>query len=95
MTGFTAAELTALLRPVEQADVIDRQDHTSAGQPRTRRRSSPYGTSPFPTMADTLRFMLTSVQPKPIQAVQGPLFEMSQSNANKGMHLLHTVLHMT
>jgi hypothetical protein len=32
------------------------------------------------------------VKQNPIQEVQGQLFGMSQSNANKWLHLLHTVL---
>ncbi len=43
-------------------------------------------------MADKLLFILTYVKQNPIQEVQGQLFGMSQSNANKWIHLLHTVL---
>ena len=43
-------------------------------------------------MADKLLFILTYLKQNPIQEVQGQLFGMSQSNANKGLHLLHTVL---
>jgi Helix-turn-helix of DDE superfamily endonuclease len=43
-------------------------------------------------MADKLLFILTYVKQNPIQALQGQLFGMSQSNANKWIHLLHTVL---
>jgi DDE superfamily endonuclease len=68
------------------------QEHTIAGQPRTSRRYSTYDTSPLPTMADKLRFILTYLKQNPIQEVQGQLFGMSQSNANKWLHLLHTVL---
>jgi Helix-turn-helix of DDE superfamily endonuclease len=35
---------------------------------------------------------LTYVKQNPIQEVQGQLFGMSQSNANKWIHLLHAVL---
>jgi hypothetical protein len=68
------------------------QDHTLDGHPRTSRRYSPYETSPLPTMADKLLFILTYVKQNPIQEMQGQLFGMSQSNANKWSHLLHTVL---
>jgi hypothetical protein len=44
-------------------------------------------------MADKRLFMLTYVKQHPIQEVQGQLCGMSQSNANKWIHLLHAVLH--
>ena len=47
---------------------------------------------PLPTIADKLLFILTYVKQNPIQEVQGQLFGMSQSNANKWIHLLHAVL---
>jgi hypothetical protein len=43
-------------------------------------------------MADKLLFILTYVKQNPIQAVQGQLVGISQSNANKWIHLLHSVL---
>ena len=43
-------------------------------------------------MADKLLFILTYLKQNPIQEVQGQLFGMSQSNANKWIHLLHPVL---
>jgi DDE superfamily endonuclease len=70
------------------------QDHTIAGQPRTSRRYSTYETCPLPTIADKLLFMLTDVKQNPLQEVPGQLFGMSQSNANKWIHLLHTGLHL-
>ena len=68
------------------------EDHTLDGHPRTSRRYSTYETSPLPTMADKLLFILTYVKQNPIQERQGQLFGMSQSNANKWIHLLHTEL---
>ena len=43
----------------------------------------------------TSRCILTNVKQKPIQQVQGRLFEMSQSKANQWIHLLPTVLKRT
>ena len=43
-------------------------------------------------MADKWLFILTYLQQNPIQEVPGQLFGMSQSNANKWLHLLHAVL---
>jgi hypothetical protein len=70
------------------------QDHTIDGPPRTSRRYSTYDTCPLPTMSDKLLFILTYVKQNPSQEVQGQLFGMSQSNANKWMHRLHTVLNL-
>jgi hypothetical protein len=92
MTGLTEAEFTALLPHFEHALVAYLQDRTIDGQPRTSRRYSTYETCPLPTMADKLLFILTYLKQNPIQEVQGQLFGMSQSNANKWIHLLHPVL---
>jgi hypothetical protein len=92
MTGLTEQEFEALLPPFEHAFVAYMQDHTIDGQPRTVRRYSTYDTCPLPTTADKLLFILTYVKQNPIQEVHGQLFGMSQSNANKWIHLLHAVL---
>jgi hypothetical protein len=92
MTGLTAQEFTALLRPFEHALAASLQDRTIDGQPRTSRRYSPYDNGPLPTIADKLLFILTYVKQNPIQEGQGQLFGMSQSKANKWIHLLHAVL---
>src|SRR5687768_5756936 len=92
MTGLTEAEFQALLPHFEQAFVTYRQARTIDGQPRTSRRYSTYSTCPLPTMADKLLFILPYLKQTPIQEVQGQLFGMSQSNANKWIHVLHTVL---
>jgi len=92
MTGFTAEEFTALLPHFEHALAAYLQDRTIDGQPRTSRRYSPYNTCPLPTIADKLLFILTYLKQHPIQEMQGQLFGMSQSNANKWIHLLHAVL---
>jgi hypothetical protein len=92
MTGLTEAEFQALLPHFAQAFVTYMQARTIAGQPRTSRRYSTYGTCPLPTMADMLLCMLTYVKQKPLQEVQGQLCGLSPSNANKGIHVLHAVL---
>jgi len=92
MTGLTEEEFTTLLPHFERAFVAYLQNRTIDGQPRTSRRYSSYDTCPLPTMADKLLFILTYVKQNPIQEVQGQLFGMSQSNANKWIHLLHAVL---
>jgi hypothetical protein len=92
MTGLTPQEFSALLPHFEHAFLVYMETHTLDGQPRTSRRYSTYDTSPLPTMADKLLFILTYVKQNPIQEMQGQLFGMSQSNAHKWIHLLHTVL---
>jgi hypothetical protein len=92
MTGLTQQEFLALLPHFEHAFLAYMEDHTIDGQPRTSRRYSTYDTSPLPTMADKLLFILTYLKQNPIQEVQGQLFGMSQANANKWIHLLHAVL---
>jgi hypothetical protein len=92
MTGLTEPEFTALLPHFERALAAYLQDRTIDGQPRTSRRYSAYGKCPLPTMADKLLFILTYLKQNPIQEVQGQLFGMSQSNANKWIHVLHPVL---
>jgi hypothetical protein len=92
MTGFTEQEFQALLPPFEQAFVAYMHDHTIDGQPRTVRRYRTYETCPLPTIDDKLLLILTYLQQNPLQEVQGQLFGMSQSHANKWIHLLHTVL---
>jgi Helix-turn-helix of DDE superfamily endonuclease len=95
MTGLTQQEFTVLLPHFEHAFLAYLADRTIDGQPRTSRRYSTYETSPLPTMADKLLFILTYVKQNPIQEMQGQLFGMSQSNANTWIHLLHMVLNHT
>ena len=92
LTGLTEAEFQALLPHFEQAFMTYMDERTIDGQPRTSRRYTTYDTCPLPTIADKLLFILTYVKQNPIQEVQGQLFGMSQSNANKWIHLLHPVL---
>ena len=92
LTGLTRQEFEALLPHFEHALVAYLQDRTIDGQPRTSRRYSTYDNCPLPTIADKQLFILTYVKQNPIQEVPGQLFGMSQSNANKWIHLLHAVL---
>jgi truncated hemoglobin YjbI len=92
MTGLTEQEFTALLPHFEHALAAYLQDRTIDGQPRTSRRYSTYNPCPLPTIADKLLFIRTYLKQHPLQEMQGQLFGMSQSNANKWIHLLHAVL---
>ncbi|HEX9867767.1 MAG TPA: transposase family protein [Candidatus Tectomicrobia bacterium] len=92
LTGLTEAEFQALLPHFEQAFVTYMHDRTIDGQPRTNRRYSTDDTCPLPKLADKLLFILIYLKQNPMQEVQGQLFGMSQSNANKWLHVLHPVL---
>jgi hypothetical protein len=92
MTGLTEQEFSALLPHFEPALTASLQDRTMDGHPRTNRRYRSYDNSPLPTMADKLLCILTYLKQHPIQEVHGQLFGISQSNANKGIHVLHPVL---
>src|SRR5262245_38074144 len=92
MTGLTDAEFHALLPVVEQAVERSLATRTIEGQPRTSRRYRAYVNGPLPTMADKLRFILSSLKHHPIQELQGQLFGMSQSHANTWIHRLHAAL---
>lgn len=92
MTGLTDTEFHALLPHFERACEQYMRTRTIDGQPRTSRRYSSYVNCPLPTMADKLLFILSYLKHHPIQELQGQLFGMSQSNANKWIYLLHAVL---
>jgi truncated hemoglobin YjbI len=91
LTGLTEAECQAWLPHFEQAFRTYMDDRTIDGHPRTSRRYTPYGTCPLPTIADKRLFILTSVKQHPMQEVQGQRCGMSQSHANKWIHVLHPV----
>lgn len=92
MTGFTATECQALWRHFEQAFETYRGTRTMDGQPRTSRRYRSSVSCPLPTIAAQLRFILRSVKPHPIQALQGQLLGMSPSKAHKWMHRVPAVV---
>ena len=92
MTGLTEQESSALLPHFEPALPASLQDRTIDGRPHTSRRYCSYNNSLLPTMANKLLFILTYLKQSPIQEVQGQFFGMSQSNANKWIHVLHSVL---
>jgi hypothetical protein len=92
MTGLTEQEFEALLPHFEHALAAYLRDRGIDGQPRTSRRYRTYENCSLPTIADKLLFILTYVKQNPNQEVQGQLFGMSQSNANKWIHVLHPVL---
>jgi hypothetical protein len=68
------------------------QHYTIDGLPRLNRRYTPYKNSPLPTMEHKLLFILAHMKQHLTQEVQGQLFGMIQSDANKWLQLLRPVL---
>ena len=68
------------------------RNQTIDGYDRIGRAYSAYRNSPLPTTEDKLLFILVYLKQYPTQTLHGQLFGLSQSNANKWIHLLHPVL---
>jgi len=87
LTGLARREFEELLPAFERA-------LPKPAQRRTRRRRAPGGGRKpgLPTVADKLLFILVYTKTYPIQSVQGHLFGMSQSSANRYIQQLLPVL---
>jgi DDE superfamily endonuclease len=95
LTSLSIDEFEQLLEPFEQAFVRHMQQWTMEGKPRTARAYTPYANSPLPTAGDRLLFILSYLKVAALQVAHGALFGMSQSNANKWIHVLLVVLQQT
>src|SRR5215216_3950492 len=95
LTSLTVEQFEQLVEPFEQAFVRHMQVWTMEGKPRTARAYTPYVNSPLPTPEDRLLFLLTYLKVACLQVAHAALFDMTQSNANKWLHLLLIVLHQT
>jgi hypothetical protein len=95
LTSLSIDEFEQLVEPFEQAFVRHMQQWTMEGKPRTARAYTPYANSPLPTPEDRLLFILSYLKVAALQIAHGALFGMSQSNANKWLHVLLVVLHQT
>lgn len=95
LTSLSVDEFEQLVEPFEQAFVRHMQQWTMEGKPRTARAYSPYTNSPLPTAEDRLLFILSYLKVAALQVAHGALFGMSQSNANKWIHVLLVVLQQT
>ena len=95
LTSLSIDEFEQLLEPFEQAFVRHMQQWTMEGKPRTARAYTPYANSPLPTAEDRLLFILSYLKVAALQVAHGALFGMSQSNANKWIHVLLVVLQQT
>ena len=95
LTSLSLDEFEQLLEPFERAFVRYMQQWTMEGKPRIARAYTPYTNSPLPTPEDRLLFILSYLKVAALQVAHGALFGMSQSNANKWIHVLLVVLQQT
>ena len=95
LTSLTVEEFEQLVEPFEQAFVRHMQQWTMEGKPRRARAYTSYANSPLPTPEDRLLFILSYLKVAALQVAHGALFGMSQSNANKWIHVLLPVLDQT
>jgi hypothetical protein len=92
MTGYTKQEFTALLPSFQQSYDDYLRTNTIEGYERIGQIPKSYHNSPLPTIEDKLLFILVYLKQHPTQTLHGYLFGMSQSNANKWIHVLHAIL---
>ena len=92
MTGYTTQEFVALLPQFQKSYDEYLTQYTIEGYERTGPVPASYHNSPLPTMEDKLLFILVFLKQNPTQTLHGYLFGMSQTNANKWIHLLQIVL---
>jgi DDE superfamily endonuclease len=91
-TSLTLDEFQQLVPPFETAFQCHMAAWRVDGQPRTARRFTVYKNCPLPTPEDRLLFILTYIKTYALQVVQGRLFGMVQSKANRWIHVLLPVL---
>ena len=91
-TSVTLDEFQQLVPPFETAFQCHMTAWRMDGKPRTARRFTVYQNCPLPTPEDRLLFILTYVKTYALQVVQGRLFGMVQSKANRWIHVLLPVL---
>jgi hypothetical protein len=87
-TSVTLDEFQQLVPPFETAFQCYMAAWRMDGKPRIARRFPVYQNCPLPTPEDRLLFILTYVKTYTLQVLQGRLFGMVQSKANRWIHLL-------
>jgi len=92
LTSLTPTEFVALVPPFEACFFEAMRTTTIDSLPRSNRRYVTYKNSPLPTIEAKLLFMLVHMKQNPTQEVQGRLFGMTQSVANKWLQLLRPIL---
>jgi hypothetical protein len=93
LTTLEPDEFTALVPAFEFCFSERMRDYTIDGLPRMNRCYTPYKNSPLPTIEDKLLFILVHIKQNPTQEIQGHLFGMKQSIANKWLQLLRPIVH--
>jgi hypothetical protein len=88
LTSLTLDEFEQLVPPFEAAFQAHMARWRLDGKPRTARQFAVYKNCPLPTPQDRLFFLLTYLKTYSLQVVQGRLFGMGQSKANKWIHVL-------
>src|SRR6266567_3783986 len=91
-TSVTLDEFQQLVPPFETAFHARMAAWRMDGKRRTARRFTVYKTCPLPTPEDRLVFILVYLKTYALQVVQGRLFGMVQSKANRWIHVLLPVL---
>src|SRR5262247_3363716 len=91
-TSLTLDEFQHLVSPFEAAFQAYMREWRLDGKPRTARRFTVYQNCPLATPEDRLLFIFVYVKTYSLQVVQGRLFGMVQSKANRWIHLLLPVL---
>jgi len=87
-TSLTLDEFQQLVPSFEAAFQARMMAWRMDGKPRTARRFTVYQNCPLPTPEDRLLFILVYLKTYALQVVQGRLFRMVQSKANRWIHLL-------
>ena len=87
-TSVTLDEFQQLVPPFETAFQCHMATWRMDGKPRTARRFTVYQNCPLPTPEDRLLFILVYLKTYALQVVQGRLFGMVQSKANRWIHIL-------
>src|SRR5215813_12828654 len=82
-TSVTLDEFQQLVPPFEAAFHARMAAWRMDGKPRTARRFTVYHNCPLPTPEDRLLFILVYLKTSALQVVQGRLFGMVQSKANR------------
>jgi len=95
MTSLKVEEFDILLPFfAKEYEATHSETHTRAGQERQRKAGG--GNKPrLATMEDKLLFILVYKKTYPLQAAQGLLFGMGQSQANEWIHRLSPILEST
>jgi hypothetical protein len=91
-TSLTLDEFQQLVPPFEAAFQARMAAWRMDGKPRTARRFTVYQNCPLPTSEDRLLFILAYLKTYALQVVQGRLFGMVQSKANRWIHILFQAL---